>query len=405
MDIQKYESCLAWSLNQGLDMDSRLERKQVNGVYGMYAKSHIPKGTVLASFPKDKLIPNRKDVSYPNGTPETIKKCHAAAIELSKGEASDYFGCVAAFESLEALQSHSFYFFSNEELKFIENLNPVLYKLMLEAKHVVETAKQQIQAIDPDLAENAIIQTVLNSFSRSWGQNGFVPVLDLFNHSDRKGLNLKNLLNDKIGHVTGIDYQAGEQIFINYSKKDMLNQAIIYNYFDPTGVHFIDYSVRVIQAVNSELQQKVLGMIATQYPIQQNDINGVRHFRLVPQNLFFQENAPSVKLFEYFQVSSIQTEKELVEKEIIKIVHKEERSSNNEDLFMARTRHIEALEKVKSALIKALLMTPSRSKNTAFFIHQFIFLIQTPILFHLILILDVKQLNAKLQLERLRYVE
>ena len=44
---------------------------------------------------------------------------------------------------------------------------------------------------------------------------------------------------------------------------------------------------------------------------------------------------------------------ELVEKEIIKIVHKDELSSNNEDLFMARTRHIEALEKVKSALTKA----------------------------------------------------
>ncbi|MDG1095459.1 MAG: tRNA uridine-5-carboxymethylaminomethyl(34) synthesis GTPase MnmE, partial [Methylophilaceae bacterium] len=34
---------------------------------------------------------------------------------------------------------------------------------------------------------------------------------------------------------------------------------------------------------------------------------------------------------------------------------KAERSSNNEDLFMARTRHIEALERVKSALKKALL--------------------------------------------------
>jgi len=314
LDMQKYENCLAWALNHGLNIDSRIERKQVNGVYGMYAKENIPKDTVIASFPKKKLIPNRTDVNYPNGTPETIKRCHAAAIELSKGKASAYFGCVASFESIEALHSHSFYFFSNEELKFIEDLNPVLYKLILESKHVVDTAKQHIQALDPELNENDIIQTVLNSFSRSWGQNGFVPVLDLFNHSDRKGLNLKNLLNEKIGHVTGVDYQAGEQIFINYSKKDMLNQAIIYNYFDPTGVHFIDYSVRVIQAVNNELQKKVLGLIATQYPIQQNDVNGVRHFKLMPQNLFFQENAPSIKLFEYFQVSSIQTEKELVEK-------------------------------------------------------------------------------------------
>ena len=59
----------------------------------------------------------------------------------------------------------------------------------------------------------------------------------------------------------------------------------------------------------------------------------------------------------------------------------------------------------KPFLTIALLITPSRSKNTAFFIHQFIFLKQIPILFHLILISDVKQLNAKPQLERLRYVE
>ena len=45
----------------------------------------------------------------------------------------------------------------------------------------------------------------------------------------------------------------------------------------------------------------------------------------------------------------------LVEKEIIKIAQRDENSSDKEDLFMARTRHIEALEKVKSALTKALL--------------------------------------------------
>ena len=44
----------------------------------------------------------------------------------------------------------------------------------------------------------------------------------------------------------------------------------------------------------------------------------------------------------------------LVEKEILKIVRREEHSSNQEDLFMARSRHIEALEKVKHALNKAV---------------------------------------------------
>ncbi|MDC0999529.1 tRNA uridine-5-carboxymethylaminomethyl(34) synthesis GTPase MnmE [Methylophilaceae bacterium] len=46
---------------------------------------------------------------------------------------------------------------------------------------------------------------------------------------------------------------------------------------------------------------------------------------------------------------------EFIEKEILKIVNRGEHSSNKEDLFMARIRHIEALEKVKSALKKALL--------------------------------------------------
>ena len=45
----------------------------------------------------------------------------------------------------------------------------------------------------------------------------------------------------------------------------------------------------------------------------------------------------------------------LVEKEILKIIDKEKSSTNKEDLFMARSRHIIALEKVKDAMSKALL--------------------------------------------------
>ncbi len=45
----------------------------------------------------------------------------------------------------------------------------------------------------------------------------------------------------------------------------------------------------------------------------------------------------------------------LVEKEILKIIDKEKSSSNKEDLFMARSRHIIALEKVKDTISKALL--------------------------------------------------
>lgn len=311
MDEKKYSKCLTWAKNNGLDMDPRIERKQVNGVYGMYASAPIPKSTVMVSFPKKNLIPNRTDVVYPPGTPEAVKRCHAAAIELSKADASEYFGCVAAMEGIETLRAHSYYFFTKEELQFIERLNPVLHQLIHESKYAADNLKQHIQRLDPNLNEDLIITVILNSFSRSWGQNGFLPVMDLFNHSDRKGLTLKNLVDDKLGHVTGVDYQAGEQIFISYSRKDMLNHAILYNYFDPEGVHFIDYSVRAIQVINSNIKQKVFNMLSQHYHMQQYDINGVKHVRLAPHNLFFQENGPSLKLLDFFQLSSIKTEQEL----------------------------------------------------------------------------------------------
>ena len=44
-----------------------------------------------------------------------------------------------------------------------------------------------------------------------------------------------------------------------------------------------------------------------------------------------------------------------MKKKSSKLPKENEHSSDKEDLFMARSRHIEALEKVKSALTKALL--------------------------------------------------
>ena len=306
-----YEKCLNWAEGNGLDMDSRIERKQVNGVYGMYAKAAIPKGSVLTSIPQDRLIPIREDINYPEHLPDALKRLHSSAIEIEKGAESDYEGCVSALEDYDALQAHSFYFFSEEELRFIEALNPVLFQLVMQAKFAAKGLKQQIRSIDPSLSEEVLTQVALNSFSRSWGNSGFIPVLDLFNHSDKKGLTLKMLVNNKIGHVSGVDYQAGEQIFVSYSRKDMINQTILFNYFDPNDIHFIDYSARAVQVASTPFQRKLFNLVASQYRMQQQEGNGVRHYRLLPQNLFFTDEGSSLKLLEYFQLSSIQTEQEL----------------------------------------------------------------------------------------------
>ena len=52
-----YEKTLNWALENGLFLEGRIERKEVDGINGMYAKAPIPQGTVLASIPKDNIIP------------------------------------------------------------------------------------------------------------------------------------------------------------------------------------------------------------------------------------------------------------------------------------------------------------------------------------------------------------
>ena len=311
MEERKYERCLSWALEQGLQLDERIERKQVNGVYGMYAKQPIPKNTILASFPKKRLIPARQSNRQSPNFPEAVKRLHAAAIEIEKGERSKFYGCVGSLESYEALRSHSFYFFTETELQFVQRLNPVLFQLVQQSKFTADSIKQYIKQADASISEEVAVQTALNSFSRSWGNSGFIPVLDLFNHSDKKGRTLKIMSGDRVGHVSAVDYQAGEQVFVSYSRKDLMSQTILFNYFDETDIHFIDYSARAIQFANTELESRRLSLLAQHYPMQEQKHNGVSHYRLLPQELFFMEQAPTLKLVEFFQISSIQSASEL----------------------------------------------------------------------------------------------
>ncbi len=311
MEERKYEKCLSWALDQGLEMDERIERKKVDGVYGMYAKKPIPKNTILASFPKQRLIPAKQCKAASPDIPESVKRLHAAAIEIEKGESSEFYGCVGGLESCETLQAQSFYFFTDQEFKFIEALNPLLHQFLVKSKFTADSIKQYIQQADPSISESVAVQTTLNSFSRSWGNSGFIPVLDLFNHSDKKGRTLKTMIDDRVGHVSAVDYQAGEQIFVSYSRKDLMNQTILFNYFDENDIHFIDYSARAVQFANTEFEKKRLQLLAGQYRVQQQVGNGVPHYRMMSQELFFMEQAPSLKLVEFFQISSIKTAQEL----------------------------------------------------------------------------------------------
>lgn len=304
MSEEQYQKCLSWSVERGLTLDPRIERKKVNGVYGMYAKESIPADTIIASFPIQELIPKGKKTDFPKNMPDEVKVMNAAAVELSKGESSTYYGCVAMFETLEELKAHSFYFFTEAELSWIQQFNPIVFRLALEQRSRIDVAKASIKKLNPKLDSKFIIQAILNYFSRSWAKGvGFLPILDLFNHSDRKGNTLLRAVGGThMAHNTRIAYEKGEQVFISYSRHDIAIFALNYDYFDPEGVHSIDYSLRALHSIKTGTKQKVFELIKAEYGGKFFDMNGVRHFKIAAKNLLFLENAPSFKLITYFKM-------------------------------------------------------------------------------------------------------
>jgi hypothetical protein len=303
MSEERYQKCLSWSVDRGLKLDPRIERKKVNGVYGMYALESIPADTIIAGFPLKELIPQGESADFPEGASAAIKQIYAAAVELSKGESSKYYGCVSMFETLEELKEHSVYFFTEAELKWIQTLNPIVFRLTVEQRHRIDITKASIQKINSALDSDFIIQAILNYYSRAFGDVvGFLPILDLFNHSERKGNVLTKTADGKfVAHSTRITYEKGEQIFVLYSGHDMATFALNYDYFDPDGVHVIDYSLRALQMIRTDIKQKTFERIGAEYGGQFFDIKGVRHFKNSAKGLYFLETAPSFKLLIYFK--------------------------------------------------------------------------------------------------------
>lgn len=308
-----YKKTLAWAKKKGLFLDKRIERKQENGVYGMYAKEAIPSGTVFISFPIEKLVPG--DSIGQGNMPPPIKLMAASAIEIPKGEDSDYFGCFAMFDDYKWLKENSVFFFDEADFKYLEKMSPILTSLARSAQAEIREFTKMVKGIVPESEDDVVNNVVLNYVSRGWGNLGFVPIIDLFNHSDRKGAKLKQIKDEngklRIGLISRIDYQKGDQIYDSYARKDLVSVATKYNYFDPEGPHFIDYASRVMTPIPAGFKEKLFGLLAQKYKAQVGEFNGQRHFKLVEPGMFFTERAPSPRLIDYFRDSSIDNEDEL----------------------------------------------------------------------------------------------
>jgi len=310
MDDNNFDEIFSWGKERGLKLHSCVSRLCVDGVYGMYATKDIPKFTVIAQYPKKSLLPTLDNVKYPENTPFFLKYAHAAAKEFSNPDSS--WACFR-----EGLYSDTFfkdtnvYYFTEDEVNFLGKINRTLSDYIHTYRRRIETQINSLCSFDKDLDKDLVEKILFNVLYRSWDEFGFIPILDMFNHSDLNGIQMHND-KDRVYLVATVDYKEGDQIWNNYGKKDLYMHAIDYGYFDPTGNHFIDLGLRVSQVANSDFQKKLFEYLTTKYPILHDTSNdGLIRYKLSGGVAYLLDQAPNTRAIDFVRDISYGTEQEL----------------------------------------------------------------------------------------------
>lgn len=284
-----------WAVARGLFLHPALERRQVNGVFGMYTASDIPANTIVARYPVKHLLLPQQSIDFgPEHDNVDLNYVYAASKELAKGEQSIYSGIFGGFELLEDMRAYSTFFISEPELQLLKSFHPTAYTWVANANQKTQRVVNAVVRHDPTLSRDIVLTVFLNYKSRAFRSIGIVPILDQFNHSDRLGN--ENFAED--GHVcvrTKVRYASGDQVFITYGRKDLLQHAIHYNYFDPYGTHFIEPARRIFtQAEPTSIQQ-----LGKKYKLQTLNNQSRSFYFLDDSQALLTEIAPTPYLLDY----------------------------------------------------------------------------------------------------------
>lgn len=301
MPQDNFQKQYDWAHARGLFLHPELERKSENGIYGMYATSPIDAHTLLASFPINQLLINKNKPFKEDSEYIGLNWIHAAALAI-KNNIDEYSGIFCGFEKLEDMRNYSSYFCSDEELKLLQKMSPLLLRWILDAKRKADDTIKKIQLLDSSLDSELLLTIYLNYRSRAFHPEGIVPVLDQFNHSDQFG-QPNTLENGNILLYTNKAYIPGEQVFISYGPKDLYSHAIHYNYFDPNGLHLVEFGRKTIQSVQNNDDKALLLHLKKFFTISEFTNNGQSGFFVSDPSVLLIDKAPSQGLVSYLKES------------------------------------------------------------------------------------------------------
>jgi hypothetical protein len=307
MTSKNYKVLLEWANTIGYKLHNSIERKSVNGVYGYYATDDIKNGDILFKSPTNQTILLDTNFNYDEATHHWVKMIHTVAHQYRIGDNCKYKLLFTAFDTMDYLKKSSIYFATNAELELISKLSPVLRILINNFINEVNQLVNGVIEIDGSLNKNDVLWIVLNWRSRAW-QDGFVPILDLFNHSNKMG-NLKYNIPEinETYIVARHDYKKGDQVYISYDTYDVYHYAINYNFYDKTDWKYISVPTRLSFTIKSELDELIFELISKQFQTSRFKTGDLQMYRILSKDIYFTEYGPTDDLIRLARCFSYET--------------------------------------------------------------------------------------------------
>ena len=302
--MEKYDltDILEMGESYNLKLNPKIQRRFVNGMWGMYATDSIKSGEVL-------ITSNTPNIVESDNLADYLAKI---STEYELGEKSKLYPWFRSIGEMDSYKTNSVYYITDDELETIQSFSPII------AHQIKLYNKRMLSNIDVlketyGVKESTAELVCLLSEARKWDV-GFMPVFDLFNHSFRLGNPMYKLNNPELEasnnaqwtFIARIDYKEGDEIFVSYSLKDTLKYAYAFNFYDASDIHMIDITNRLLFKLNDELDSAILESIKNQYSVIQYD--EISAYSINEPHILI-DGAPSydlIKLIKAFSYNSIE---------------------------------------------------------------------------------------------------
>ncbi len=299
MSDKEFNELKKCAVDFGLKLHPNIEHKTVDGIAGVFATQDIQAGEELCVFPRKHLLTPSQKFDYPDGVSSHLRYLHTAAQKIEQKDDMWHLAC--GREALDEFTAFHSVFYNQEELELLQKANPILCEYANVNTQKVKRGIQQVQSFDSSISEESLFHASLNIMTRAWGEFGIIPILDTFNHSELRGASI-GANADSVYLYSIHNYAKGEQVFINYGRKDMFLHAVNYGYFDPNGHHIIDMGIRIKQLATSKFQKQSLSRLKSKFKVFEHpQQDGSIAYQLDHAQAMLFEHAPSLNAIDFIR--------------------------------------------------------------------------------------------------------